>query len=181
MATTTKEEGASKALAKRDSESDCEDAPPDRKLKFQKLSPDATAPYRASHGAAGYDICASKGGVIQPGTRQVVPTDLSISLPSDCYGRIAPRSGLAAKYGIDISAGVIDSDYRGPVGIMLVNNGTKPFGYEPGQRIAQLILERIFVLPVEEVAALDETERGAKGFGSTGKMAKHDARPVNVQ
>ena len=82
--------------------------------------------------------------------------------------RIAPRSGLAVRHGIDVAAGVVDEDYRGPLGVVLVNHGELPFEVQVGDRIAQLILELIDVPVVQEVASLDATNRGSNGFGSTG-------------
>lgn len=96
-------------------------------------------------------------------------TDIQIELPSGCYGRVAPRSGLAAKNFINVGAGVIDEDYRGNVGVVLFNHAEENFEVKKGDRIAQLICERIFYPEIEEVSALSTTERGAGGFGSTGK------------
>jgi dUTP pyrophosphatase len=98
----------------------------------------------------------------------VVKTDLQIELPEGCYGRVAPRSGLAAKNFIDVGAGVIDEDYRGNVGVVLFNHADVEFAIAKGDRIAQLICERIFYPTLEEVQSLSETQRGAGGFGSTG-------------
>ena len=137
-------------------------------LKVKKLSDAATAPKRATPGAAGYDLCSAEGVVVPAGMRKMVRTDLSMAIPANHYGRIAPRSGLATKKGIDIGAGVIDEDYRGPVGLCIVNNGTDDFEIKVGERVAQLLLERIDTPEVEVVDELDDTERGGKGFGSTG-------------
>lgn len=128
----------------------------------------ATLPTRGSALAAGYDLSASEAAVIPKGGRAVVSTGLSISVPLGCYGRVAPRSGLAVKKGIDVGAGVIDSDYRGIVGVVLFNFGEENVTISPGDRIAQLIIERIATPRVVEVVSLDETDRGAAGFGSTG-------------
>lgn len=152
-----------------------EDCPP---LKVVRISKAATLPARATEGSAGYDLCASEDATIPPGMRKVVRTDLSISVPSRHYGRVAPRSGLAYKHGIDIGAGVIDSDYTGPLGIVMINNGVKDFEIKVGDRVAQLLLERVSVPPVEEVEALAETVRGAKGFGSTGSSALPNEHPA---
>lgn len=100
--------------------------------------------------------------------RVLVPTDLSLCVPSGTYGRIAPRSGLALKCGIDVGAGVLDSDYRGPLGVLLFNHSDSDFSIAAGDRIAQLILEKIAVADVEEADELTNTERGLGGFGSTG-------------
>lgn len=142
-----------------------EDCPP---LQVKKLSHNATPPQRASAGAAGYDLFSSENAVVAPGTRQVVKTDISVAVPPKHYGRVAPRSGLAYKHNVDIGAGVIDSDYRGPLGIVFINNGVKDFHIKIGDRIAQFLLERVDTPEVQVVEELDETERGNKGFGSTG-------------
>jgi dUTP pyrophosphatase len=137
-------------------------------LRVKRLSDNAVLPVRGSEWAAGYDLSASQAKTIPPGGRAVVPTDLSIACPAGTYGRVAPRSGLTVKQGIHVGAGVIDADYRGPVGVVLFNLGDQPFEVQPGDRIAQLILESIVMAPVEEVEELDDTVRGDGGFGSTG-------------
>ncbi|NXK03576.1 DUT protein, partial [Herpetotheres cachinnans] len=142
---------------------------PPTQLRFTKLSENACAPSRGSARAAGYDLYSAYDCVIPPMEKAVVKTDIQIALPSGCYGRIAPRSGLAAKHFIDVGAGVIDEDYRGNVGVVLFNFGKETFEVKKGDRIAQLICERIFYPELEEVQALDDTERGEGGFGSTGK------------
>jgi dUTP pyrophosphatase len=100
-----------------------------------------------------------------------VKTDLSIAIPENTYARIAPRSGLALKHSIDVGAGVIDYDYRGPVGVILFNHSDTDFTINRGDRVAQLILERISMASVAEVQELSETVRGAGGFGSSGVAA----------
>ncbi|KAM4766751.1 deoxyuridine 5'-triphosphate nucleotidohydrolase, mitochondrial isoform X3 [Corvus cornix cornix] len=139
------------------------------RLRFTKLSENAFAPSRGSARAAGYDLYSAYDCVIPPMEKAVVKTDIQIALPSGCYGRVAPRSGLAAKHFIDVGAGVIDEDYRGNVGVVLFNFGKETFEVKKGDRIAQLICERIYYPELEEVEALDDTERGEGGFGSTGK------------
>ncbi|ABQ51994.1 dUTPase [Spodoptera litura granulovirus] len=138
-------------------------------LPYVKLSENAYEPVYASAGAAGMDLRSAYDYVIPRNDRMLVKTDIALQLPKECYGRIAPRSGLALKHGIDISAGVIDSDYTGNVGVVMVNNGDEAFVVLRGDRIAQLILERIFVATPRLVQSLSATERGANGFGSTGK------------
>ena len=103
--------------------------------------------------------------------------DLSIACPPNTYARIAPRSGLAVKKFIDVGAGVVDADYRGPVGVVLFNFGEDDFHVKVGDRVAQLILERISMAETKEVSDLDETQRGEVGFGSTGVSA--DGLPVS--
>ncbi|AET39457.1 bifunctional dITP/dUTP diphosphatase Ecym_4403 [Eremothecium cymbalariae DBVPG len=139
-------------------------------LKVKLLSNDATAPTRGSASAAGYDIFASKETTIPARGRALVATDISFTVPVGTYGRIAPRSGLAVKHGIDTGAGVIDRDYTGEVKIALFNHTDEEFKIQKGDRVAQLILERIVDdAKVVVVESLEETTRGEGGFGSTGK------------
>lgn len=132
------------------------------------ISPDGRLPKRGSASAAGYDLFASTTLTVHPNSRVLVPTGISIAIPEGTYGRVAPRSGLALKYGIDVGAGVVDSDYRGPLGVVLFNHSERPFLIATGDRIAQIILEKIITPEVVEVEELSETVRGEGGFGSTG-------------
>jgi len=100
--------------------------------------------------------------------KELVKTDLSVAIPKGTYARVAPRSGLAWKKFIDVGAGVVDYDYRGNVGVILFNHGEEDFVVQKGDRVAQLILERIVTPDVVECEELEDTERGAGGFGSTG-------------
>lgn len=138
-------------------------------LRFAKLSENAFTPTRGSARAAGYDLYSAYEYVIAPQDKAIVKTDIQIAVPSGCYGRVAPRSGLAAKHFIDVGAGVIDEDYRGNVGVVLFNFGKEPFEVKKGDRVAQLICERIVHPDLEELKVLDDTDRGAGGFGSTGQ------------
>lgn len=138
-------------------------------LKFVKLSENATTPTRGSALSAGYDLYSADNSIIKPRNKAVVMTDIRIAVPEGCYARIAPRSGLAVKHFIDVGAGVIDPDFRGNLGVVLFNFGKESFHVKKGERIAQLILERIFSSDLMEVSSLEETERGNRGFGSTGK------------
>jgi len=138
-------------------------------LKVQKLVPNAVIPTHGTPGAAGYDLYSTDGFIIMPGHRVVIPTGLAIQLPTGTYGRIAPRSGLAVKHGVDVLAGVVDPDYTGEVKVVLVNTDLRrAFMIRPGYRIAQLILENYTVAEVEETPYVEQTERGEEGFGSTG-------------
>ncbi|ACO63581.1 deoxyuridine 5'-triphosphate nucleotidohydrolase [Micromonas commoda] len=137
-------------------------------LRVKKISEHATLPVRGSDGAAGYDLASAYDYVVPARGKELVKTDLSIAIPKDTYARIAPRSGLAWKHFIDTGAGVVDYDYRGNVGVILFNHGEKDFEVKKGDRVAQLILERITTPEVLEVEDLDATDRGAGGFGSTG-------------
>ncbi|KAM8876653.1 deoxyuridine 5'-triphosphate nucleotidohydrolase, mitochondrial [Synchiropus picturatus] len=138
-------------------------------LRFAKLSEHATTPTRGSLRAAGYDLYSAYDYTIEPMGKAVVKTDLQIAVPHGCYGRVAPRSGLAVKHFIDVGAGVVDEDYRGNVGVVLFNFNNQPFEVKKGDRVAQLVCERIFYPELVEEKTLDETERGAGGFGSTGR------------
>ena len=137
-------------------------------LLVKKLVEGAQLPVRSSEGAVGYDLHSVNGYVILPGRRAIVSTGISVQLPQGVYGRVAPRSGLAVKNGIDVGAGVIDPDYTGELKVVLFNHDQNPFVIKPGYRIAQLILERCEVPPVLEVLDLGETGRGESGFGSSG-------------
>ena len=138
-------------------------------LRVKKLETTAKLPIRATPGSAGYDLSSVDSKTIAPGHRDLVATGLSISIPSGTYGRIAPRSGLAVRNGIQVGAGVIDSDYTGEVKVVLFNcDSVNPLVIKSGDRIAQLILEKIECPEVVEVSDLNSTIRGDGGFGSTG-------------
>jgi len=137
-------------------------------LQIKLLSPAGRAPTRGSEFAAGYDVYASKAATIPAHGKVLVDTDVAMAVPAGTYGRIAPRSGLASKNFIDVGAGVIDADYRGQVKILLFNHADTAFEIAAGDRIAQLILERIYTPDVVVVEELEESVRGAGGFGSTG-------------
>lgn len=132
------------------------------------LSPGATMPTRGSDGAAGYDIYALEDTVINCFQFIPVSTGVSIEIPAGHYGRVAPRSGLAVKHGVMVGAGVIDSDYRGEVKVALATLNCV-YEFKKGDRIAQIIIERIATPEMVHVDSLDDTDRGAGGFGSTGK------------
>jgi dUTP pyrophosphatase len=141
-------------------------------LKVKLLSSNATFPTKGSELAAGFDLASAEDIVIRAGSREMVKTDVAVACPPGTYARVAPRSGLAKKNGIDVGAGVIDADYRGPIGVILFNFGELDFVIKKGDRIAQMILEKVCMAPAIEVIDLDDTERGAAGFGSTGVSAK---------
>lgn len=138
------------------------------KLQFVKLTDHAHSPCKSSRFAAGFDLHSAYEYVVPRHGSCLVKTDIKIKLPPGTYGRLAPRSGLALKNQIDVGAGVIDYDYRGNIGILLFNLGDTDFKINPGDRIAQLICEKIAYPKLEEVANLDDTERNTRGFGSTG-------------
>ncbi|XP_063699878.1 deoxyuridine 5'-triphosphate nucleotidohydrolase, mitochondrial [Culicoides brevitarsis] len=137
-------------------------------LRFAKLSEHAFAPVKGSAKAAGFDLKSAYDMVVPARGKAIVKTDIQIELPEGCYGRIAPRSGLAAKNHIDIGAGVVDEDYRGNLGVVMFNHADVDFQVNKGDRIAQLICERIFYPELVEAKTLSDTERGSGGFGSTG-------------
>ena len=147
------------------------------KLKVKRLSPNAILPKRGSPLAAGYDLSAAHETVVPKRGKALVKTDLAIACPENTYGRIAPRSGLAWKKFIDVGAGVIDADYRGNVGVLLFNHSEEDFKVEKGDRVAQLILEQICMVPVMECEELEDTVRGEGGYGSTG-VKNAPAAPV---
>jgi dUTP pyrophosphatase len=129
----------------------------------------ATLPAYASEGAAGADLRASHAMEIPPGGRAAVPTGLRVEIPGGHVGLVWPRSGLAVRHGIDTLAGVIDSDYRGEVKVVLVNHGDAVFSIAPGDRIAQLLVQRVERARFEATSELEDTERDEGGFGSTGR------------
>jgi dUTP pyrophosphatase len=136
-------------------------------LRVARLTENAQLPSRGSEGAAGLDLRSIVGVVIPGRGRALIRTGLAIELPPQTYGRIAPRSGLALKHGVDVGAGVIDRDYRGELQVLLFNLSDQDFEVLPGDRIAQLIVERIEEVEVVE-GELGGSERGAAGLGSTG-------------
>lgn len=141
-------------------------------IPVQLLHPDAKTPLRANRTDAGADLYALESGHLLPGQRGTIRTGLAVAIPIGYYGRIAPRSGLAVKSGVDTMAGVIDSSYRGEVKVCLINlsNGgpEEVFSWNKGDRIAQLIVEACALPDFAAVDSLDETARGAGGFGSSG-------------
>ena len=138
------------------------------KMQVKKLVPFAKMPIRVSKHAAGFDLASANDVVVPARGRAVVKTGLAIAIPENTYARIAPRSGLAVKKFIDTGAGVVDYDYRGEVGVVLFNHAEEDFQVNVGDRIAQLILERISMADCIETSELFDTDRGTEGFGSTG-------------
>ena len=140
----------------------------DTVLRFKKLTTNATTPIRASRHAAGFDLFSAETKEVDAHGRGIINTDIVMMLSQGTYGRVAPRSGLAVNYFIDIGAGVIDADYRGNVGVVIFNHLNKPFLVKKGDRIAQLIIEKIGTPKLIEVEQIETTERGINGYGSTG-------------
>jgi dUTP pyrophosphatase len=140
---------------------------PTEVLRFKQLDPTAVLPARGSALAAGLDVCSIEAIELQPKQRATVRTGLAVAIPAGFYGRVAPRSGLAAKNGLDVLAGVIDSDYRGEICCVLYNTGDQVIELPAGSKICQLIVEKIITPEAAWASDLDETARGAGGFGST--------------
>ncbi len=144
------------------------------KIYVQRLPHAAglTLPAGMSEGAAGLDLQAAVAGevVLAPGERRLVPTGFAIALPEGFEAQVRPRSGLALKHGLTVlnSPGTVDSDYRGEVGVILVNLGREPVTISRGMRVAQLVVQRVHRARLVEAAALPATARGAGGFGHTG-------------
>lgn len=138
-------------------------------LEFIKLDPDAVLPTRGSEFSAGLDLYSSEDAVIPARGFVGVKTGLAVAVPHGFYARVAPRSGLAVKNGIDTLAGVVDSDYRGELICVLANHSDQNFEIKKGDRIAQLVIEAIITPEPIFAKQLPETTRGENGFGSTGK------------
>ena len=128
----------------------------------------AQMPYRATKESAGLDLFSCDDGIIEAHSKKMIDIGISIKIPIGYYGRIAPRSGLTIKNSIDVGAGVIDSDYRGNVSVILFNHGDEKFIFKKCDKLAQLIIEKIALVNVVTLTSLDYTERGVRGFGSTG-------------
>ena len=139
-------------------------------LKFKRIHPDAVLPAYAHPSDAGMDLRSVDELVIPPGKRALVPTGLVMLLPPAYEAQVRPRSGLALKQGVTVlnTPGTIDSGYRGEVGVILINLGEEPFAVKKGDKVAQLVIAPVTQPQVVETDVVDETDRGAGGFGSTG-------------
>jgi len=139
-------------------------------LQVQLLHPDAVAPARTRRGDAGHDLRAVEPAEIAPGERALVPTGIAIALPPGTEAQVRPRSGLARQHGVTVlnSPGTVDADYRGEIQVLLINHGDEPLAITRGMRIAQLVVAQVTRIELQEVAELDRTTRGVRGFGSTG-------------
>lgn len=148
-----------------------------RIIRLPDADADVALPSYETAGAAGADIRANfapddrAGILLAPGEWRLIPTGLSVEIPSGFEMQIRPRSGLALKHGISLpnTPGTIDSDYRGPLAVILINLGQEPVTIAHGERIAQIVVAPVVQAAFEEVAVLSETERGSGGFGSTGR------------
>ena len=143
-------------------------------VKFRRLAHagDLALPSYATSGAAGLDLAAAIDHAIclKPNMRQAIPTGFAMALPAGYEAQIRPRSGLALKYGLTVAnaPGTIDSDYRGEIAVILVNNGTDDFTITHGMRIAQMVIAAVTIMTPVDADDLDDTARAAGGFGSTG-------------
>jgi dUTP pyrophosphatase len=143
-------------------------------VKFKRLNhnPDLPLPSYQSNGSSGLDLCAAvdEDLIVQPGDIRLIPTGLSISLPKGYEAQVRPRSGLALKCGIGLvnSPGTIDADYRGEIGVIMINWGKEPFTIRRGDRIAQMVIGKVYRAELEEVDEIDSTQRGEGGFGHSG-------------
>lgn len=137
---------------------------------YVQLDPGAQAPERQTPGAAGYDLACNEPHPVTlfPGEYRLFSTGVRMAMPPGCAGIIMPRSGWAVKAGLDKLAGLIDSDYRGEIKVLLINHGSRAQEINPGDRIAQLVVVEHYSFPVRVVESLDATERNESGFGSTG-------------
>lgn len=138
-------------------------------VNIVRLLDSSVLPSKSNPSDAGYDLYSVEDKKIIPGNRKLVKTGISIAIPNGYVGLIWPRSGLAVKHGIDTMAGVIDSGYRGEIGVVLQNHGDKEYLIKSGDRIAQILFQKIeCVYSWEEVESLQDSERGTGGFGSSG-------------
>lgn len=137
-------------------------------LKYKLLSEYASPPAKGSECAAGYDLRSAEDAIVPAHGSCLIKTDLQLEIPTNGYGRIAPRSGLAVTHFIDVGAGVVDPDYRGNVCVLLFNFSEVDFKVKVGDRIAQLIIEAVLDTELLEVDRMGSTARGSGGFGSTG-------------
>ena len=138
------------------------------KLLVKKLDPGAIIPTKANRSDAGYDLYALNGTIIDKHTHKLIKTGISMAIPEGYVGLIWPRSGMAYKYGLDVFAGVIDSGYRGDIGVILYNSQYNSYEINKGDRIAQILIQKVEDFDLVEVEDLDSTERNSGGFGSSG-------------
>lgn len=140
-------------------------------VSFQQLDKELSPPVRAHAGDAGLDLRSAESFELAQGERRAVPTGLAVAIPEGHAGLVVPRSGLAARHGIGIvnAPGIVDAGYRGEIKVLLINHGSEPVAFSRDERIAQLVITPVVVADVELVDDLDDTERGAGGFGSSGR------------
>ena len=138
----------------------------------QKLNPDVKTPSYAHEGDAGVDLYSAIDHVLQPGARALIPTGLKMAIPHGYEGQVRPKSGLALKHGITVlnTPGTVDAPYRGEVGVILINLDTKtPYEIKKGEKVAQMVFNRVEYAAFSEAKELAATTRGEGGYGSTGK------------
>ena len=140
------------------------------KIKIKKIKENAIVPKYAHHGDAGVDLYSTEDYIIKPGERVLVSTGIAIAIPKGHEAQVRPKSGLALKHGISIvnTPGTVDCEYRGEIGVIAINLGNEDFKIEKGNKIAQMVFNKIEKADFEEVKELDDTTRGDGGFGSTG-------------
>jgi dUTP pyrophosphatase len=140
-------------------------------LQVRRLDPGASLPTYAHEGDAGLDLATIEALELAPGARAAAPTGLAVAIPTGWVGLVHPRSGLARRHGLTVAnaPGTIDAGYRGEVQVLLINLGAETVSLAPGERVAQLLLQRVGRAEVREVDELTDTTRGEGGFGSTGR------------
>ncbi|MEK9161487.1 MAG: dUTP diphosphatase [Patescibacteria group bacterium] len=141
-------------------------------IKFQKILDEAIIPHYSHQGDAGMDIFSAEDAVIKAGERRSVRTGVKMELPEGLVGLVWDKSGLALKNGLKTMAGVIDASYRGEIIIVLANLSNQDYKIEKGQKIAQMLIQKVEQVKIEEARELSETKRGEDGFGSTGLFKK---------
>ena len=143
-------------------------------IDVKKLCERARMPFRATDGSAGADLfaCLDEDVVLAPGERRLIPTGIAIGIPdSGSAAFVFPRSSVSSKFGVSLAncVGVVDSDYRGEIKVPLINHSSEPYTIKDGDRIAQMVIMPVILPAFNQVGELDETARGAGGFGSTGR------------
>lgn len=143
----------------------------DPEVLVHRLDRELPLPARAHPGDAGVDLYAAEAVQLAPGERATVPTGVAVAIPEGFAGLVAPRSGLAQRHGLGVvnAPGVVDAGYRGEIRVLLVNHGAEPVSLARGERIAQLLVVPVSAVEMVEVEALPSSQRGAGGFGSTGR------------
>nr|WIL05099.1 dUTP pyrophosphatase [Pithovirus mammoth] len=134
-------------------------------MEVQRLSPDAKLPTKATPFSAGWDLFISEEAVVEAGTRKLLPTSIAVKIPVGYCGQLWTKSGLASKKSVEIGAGIIDSDYRGEVKVLFLNDSKENISLKKGDPIAQMVIVSICTDPIIEVSSLDSTQRGSMGFG----------------
>lgn len=135
-------------------------------LRFKKLHENAVLPERTHHDDAGLDLCSLQEVTLQPGERKALGTGIAMAIPSGYVGLIWDKSSVPFKYGVKTMGGVVDAQYRGEVKVLMINLSQEPVTFTVGQKLAQMVIQKVELLPVQEVSDLSETERGERGFGN---------------